>query len=88
MQFARVQVELKYAEVNDTGERTRCLHGGSSRRLSLYLPGLLLMVLTACGGGGRSPAPMTASTPMTPSTYMIGGTVTGLTGLGLVLQNN
>jgi 6-phosphogluconolactonase len=56
-------------------------------------PGLLLMVLTACGGGSSSPAPMTAptqttSTPMTPSTYMIGGTVTGLTGSGLVLQNN
>jgi len=56
-------------------------------------PGLLLMVLTACGGGSSSPAPMTAptqttSTPMTPSTYTIGGTVTGLTGSGLVLQNN
>jgi 6-phosphogluconolactonase len=51
------------------------------------------MVLTACGGGGSSSAPMTAptlttSTPMAPSTYMIGGGVTGLTGSGLVLQNN
>jgi 6-phosphogluconolactonase len=44
--------------------------------------GLLLLVLSACGGGGSSPA------PMTPSTYMIGGTVTGLTGSGLVLQNS
>ena len=51
-------------------------------------PGVLLMVLTACGGGGSSPAPMISSTQMTSSTYMIGGTVTGLTGSGLVLQNN
>jgi len=46
-------------------------------------PGLLLIVLTACGGGSSSPAPMTAST------YTIGGSVTGLpSGSGLVLQNN
>jgi 6-phosphogluconolactonase len=46
-------------------------------------PGLLLIVLTACGGGS------TTSTPMTTSTYTIGGTVTGLpSGSGLVLQNN
>jgi 6-phosphogluconolactonase len=44
------------------------------------------MVLTACGGGSSSPTPMTTQTPM--STYMIGGTVEGLTGSGLVLQNN
>jgi 6-phosphogluconolactonase len=50
--------------------------------------GLLLILLGACGGGGGSPAPMSTSTAMTPSTYMIGGTVTGLTGSGLVLQNN
>jgi hypothetical protein len=29
VQFARRQVQLKYAEVNNIGERTRCLHGGS-----------------------------------------------------------
>jgi hypothetical protein len=52
-------------------------------------PGLLLIVLTACGGGSSSPAPMTTPTPMTTSTYTIGGTVTGLpSGLVLVLQNN
>jgi hypothetical protein len=32
--------------------------------------------LTACGGGSTSPAPMTPSTSMTPSTYLIGGMVT------------
>jgi 6-phosphogluconolactonase len=56
-------------------------------------PGLLLIALSACGGGRGSPAPMSipTSTPMTPSTYTIGGTVTGLpSGVdsGLVLQNN
>jgi hypothetical protein len=29
MQFAGRQVELKYAEANNIGERTRCLHDGS-----------------------------------------------------------
>jgi len=35
MQFARFQVELKYAEVNNIGKRTRCLHGGSSENTVL-----------------------------------------------------
>src|SRR6202790_5848273 len=37
------------------------------------------MLLFACGGGGSS-APMT--------TYTVGGVVTGLSGSGLMLQNN
>ena len=41
-----------------------------------------LASLTACGGGGGG-----GGTPPSP-TYTIGGTVTGLTGTGLVLQNN
>jgi hypothetical protein len=41
---------------------------------------LLLMLLTACNGGGDSFTPM--------ATYTVGGTVTGLGGTGLVLQNN
>jgi hypothetical protein len=32
MQFARFQVDLKYAEVNNMGRRSRCLHGKSSSR--------------------------------------------------------
>jgi hypothetical protein len=41
---------------------------------------MLLNSLCACGGGGHSSAP--------PPTYTIGGAVTGLSGGGLVLQNN
>ena len=41
---------------------------------------MLLTSLGACGGGGHSGAPM--------ATFTIGGTVTGLSGAGLVLQNN
>ena len=40
----------------------------------------VLAVLTACGGGDSGPPP-----PPPPATYMIGGTVTGLTGSGLFL---
>src|SRR3989338_511818 len=41
-----------------------------------------LASLTACGGGGGG-----GETPP-PPTYTIGGTITGLTGAGLILQNN
>jgi len=47
--------------------------------------GALLMALSACGGGGSPSSPTTQSPP---STYTIGGTVSGLSGSGLVLQNN
>jgi 6-phosphogluconolactonase (cycloisomerase 2 family) len=52
------------------------------QNLLSFALGLLLMALAACGGGsgGGSHAPIT--------TYTIGGTVNGLTGTGLVLQNN
>ena len=47
---------------------------------SFALVGLMLIALAACGGGGGG--------SHAPTTYTIGGTVTGLTGTGLVLQNN
>jgi len=40
---------------------------------------------TGCGGGGEGGADLP---PPPPPSYMIGGTVTGLTGSGLVVQNN
>lgn len=49
---------------------------GSRLRLGWVLL-MLVGVLQGCGGGGGSPAP----------TYTIGGSVTGLTGAGLVLKN-
>src|ERR1700681_4187479 len=42
----------------------------------------LALLLVACGGGGGGNAG-----PPPPATYTVGGTVTGLTGSGLVLQN-
>ena len=42
------------------------------------------LALVACGGGGSSSSNSSGPTP----TYSIGGTVTGLDGTGLVLQNN
>ena len=40
-----------------------------------------LITVSGCGGNGKS-------TPPAPATYTVGGAVTGLTGTGLVLQNN
>lgn len=47
------------------------------------------MVLVACGGGGsNSPTPTPTPTPTPPATYSVGGTASGLSGSGLVLQDN
>lgn len=45
----------------------------------------LLLTLGACGGGGGDSAP---PPPPPQATYAVGGTVSGLAGSGLVLQNN
>ncbi len=50
--------------------------------LAQFTSAVLLTALVSCGGGGNSTA------PATPATYTIGGTVSGLSGSGLVLQNN
>jgi hypothetical protein len=47
----------------------------------LTFSAVALMTVAGCSGGGRS-------TPTPPSTYTIGGSVSGLTAAGLVLQNN
>ncbi len=52
----------------------------NSRVLALLVSIGALLTLAACGGGGM--------TIKTQSTFTIGGTVAGLTGTGLVLQNN
>jgi len=43
----------------------------------------LALLMVACGGGGGG----ASSPPPPPATYTVGGTVTGLSGPGLVLQN-
>jgi 6-phosphogluconolactonase (cycloisomerase 2 family) len=48
---------------------------------------LILGCLTACGGGGGSGGG-TVAPPPPPQTYTIGGSVSGLTASGLVLQDN
>jgi len=45
------------------------------------LSAMALMAVGGCGGGG-------VKTPTLPPAYTIGGTITGLTGAGLVLQDN
>jgi 6-phosphogluconolactonase (cycloisomerase 2 family) len=54
--------------------------------------GLVALALAACGGGGGGGTPSSGggggSPPPPPSQYTIGGAVTGLSGTGLVLQDN
>ena len=45
---------------------------------------VLALLMVGCGGGGGD----SGSPPPPPATFSIGGTVTGLTGSGLVLQTN
>ncbi len=55
----------------------------TSRCLGLMAVILGSLSFSACGGGSS-----TTTTPPPPATYTIGGTVTGLSGTGLVLQDN
>jgi len=63
-------------------------HGGNWQRIgslqSCFVAFVLLgtLVFTGCGGGTG-----TITTPP-PPTYTVGGSVSGLSGTGLVLQNN
>lgn len=53
-------------------------------KLAMAASLMLSLSLTACGGGGGS----SGSSGSSSTTYTIGGTVSGLDGAGLVLQNN
>lgn len=57
-------------------------------RVGIGAAAMIALALAACGGGGSSPAPSQSSNPPPPAQYTIGGSVTGLTGTGLVLQDN
>jgi len=80
--------DVRVKAVRDTlGEDRAARRGGRSigERVSLMtalLPACFL-ALTACGGGGGDAPP-----PPPPATYSVGGTVSGLSGAGLVLQLN
>ena len=52
------------------------------QNLSLLSASLVVGLLSGCGGGGGT------TDPTTDTTYTIGGSVSGLAGSGLVLQNN
>ena len=49
----------------------------------LILMAIVPLFLSSCGERGKS-----ASSSSSPTTYIIGGTVTGLSGSGLVMQDN
>jgi 6-phosphogluconolactonase (cycloisomerase 2 family) len=57
-------------------------------RVGVGAVGILALALTACGGGGSSTPSNSGSPPPPPAQYSIGGSVSGLTGTGLVLQDN
>lgn len=55
------------------------------------LMSIVALALAACGGGSSSPPPSQSNNPPPPppaTQYSIGGTVSGLSGSGLVLQDN
>jgi 6-phosphogluconolactonase (cycloisomerase 2 family) len=56
-------------------------------RVGVGAVAILALALTACGGGGGS-TPSNSGSPPPPTQYSIGGTVSGLSGTGLVLQDN
>jgi 6-phosphogluconolactonase len=49
---------------------------------------VLAALLPGCGGGGGGGGSAAPPPPPPPPTFSVGGTVTGLSGSGLVLQNN
>ena len=57
-------------------------HKGIVMLRSIGFLAFLALVMVGCGGGSAS------STPPPPATYTVGGTVTGLSGPGLVLNSN
>ena len=65
-----------------SGTYTSC----SIQRAKLAASLALFALVSACGGGGGGSGG--TATPPAPATYTVGGTVSGLSGSGLVLQNN
>jgi 6-phosphogluconolactonase (cycloisomerase 2 family) len=80
---------LRHAFVSVAGNLATA-RGGLKSRMALWGVMLTSLALAACGGGGGggNPSPSGGSSGGTTTTYSIGGTVSGLSGTGLVLQNN
>jgi hypothetical protein len=80
---------LRHAFVSVAGNSATA-RGGLKSRMALGGVMLTSLALAACGGGGGggNPSPSGGSPGGTTTTYSIGGTVSGLSGTGLVLQNN
>ena len=77
----------------DGAHRDRVRVAGRGERLRLGVGagamGIVALVLAGCGGGGSGSTPSSQSSTPPPTTqYSIGGSVSGLSGTGLVLQDN
>jgi 6-phosphogluconolactonase (cycloisomerase 2 family) len=60
----------------------------AASRAASIAAALLTVTLASCGGGGYGGGGGTTPPPPPPTQYSIGGTVSGLSGTGLVLQDN
>jgi len=78
--------------LNGTGEsrvRVAEMRPGIRSRVGLAAVGIAALALAACGGGGGGGgSTTTGGGGTTTTTYTVGGTVTGLSGTGLVLEDN
>jgi N-acetylneuraminic acid mutarotase len=80
-------IRLRITKRGTTARSRVSLSETISRTLLLVLTTeVATLVSVACGGSSPVVSPPSGNTP--PTTYTIGGTVSGLSGTGLVLQNN
>ena len=57
-------------------------------RAAMLSTAMLSVALASCGGGGGDSGTSTQTNPPPAAKYTVGGSVSGLSGTGLVLQNN
>ena len=76
----RLQPARRVSELRSQKSRFGMEDGMKSRMFMLMVMVMASLSFSACGGG--------STTAPSPTTYTIGGTVSGLSGTGLMLQNN